>query len=44
MAKVLGQQRVARQDGDALAEDLVIGRFAAAKVIVVHRRQIVVDE
>ena len=42
--KRLRQQRVARQHGDAFAEDFVVGRFAAAVIVVVHRRQIVVDE
>ena len=42
--KRLRQQRVARQHGDAFAEDLVVGRLAAAEIVVVHRRQIVVDE
>jgi hypothetical protein len=40
----LCQQGVAGQDGDAFAENFVIGRFAAAQIVVVHRRQIVVDE
>ena len=39
-----GQQPVARQDGQRLAELLVTGRQSAAQVVVVHRRQIVVDE
>ena len=42
--KRLRQQRVARQHGDAFAEHLVVGRLAAAEIVVVHRRQIVVDE
>jgi hypothetical protein len=48
---VLGQHperhrrhRVAGQDGHRLAERLVAGRAAAAEVVVVHRRQVVVDE
>ena len=39
-----GEQRVAREDGDAFAEDLVRGRPAAAEVVVVHAREVVVDE
>ena len=42
--KRLRQQRVARQHGDAFAENFVVGRLAAAEIVVVHRRQIVVDE
>jgi hypothetical protein len=38
------QQRVAGEDGRRLVESLVHGRAAAAQVVVVHRRQIVVDE
>ena len=39
-----GEQRIAGQDGDGLAEDLVRGRLAAPQVVVVHGRQVVVDE
>ena len=39
-----GQQRVAGEDRHALAEDDVRGRPAAAQRVVVHRRQVVVDE
>ena len=42
--KRLCQQRVARQHRDAFAKDLVVGRFAAAEIVIVHRRQIIVDE
>ena len=42
--KRLRQQRVARQHGNAFAENFVVGRLAAAEIVVVHRRQIVVDE
>ena len=42
--KRLRQQGVARQHGDAFAEDLVVGGLAAAEIVVVHRGQIVVDE
>ena len=44
MAEGLGVQRVAREDRDVLAEGDVRGRAAAAHVVVVHRRQVVVDE
>ena len=44
MAKASVKQSVAGQDGDAFAEDLVIGRLAAAQIVVIHGRQIVVDE
>ena len=40
----LSKQRIAREHGDAFAEDFVIGRLAPAEIIVVHRRQIVVNE
>ena len=39
----LCQQRVARQHGDAFAKDFVVGRLAAAEIVVVHRGQIIVD-
>ena len=42
--KRLRQQRVAREHGDAFAENFVVGRLAAAEIVVVHRGQIVVDE
>jgi hypothetical protein len=38
------QQRVAGEDRERLAVDLVAGRPAAAQVVVVHRGQVVVDE
>ena len=40
----LGEQRVAGEDRQGLAEDHVAGRPAAAQVVVVHRRQVVVDQ
>lgn len=40
----LGLQRVAREDGERLAEGLVVRGLAAAQVVVVHARQVVVDE
>ena len=40
--KYLCEQRVTRENGDAFAVDLVAGGAAAAKIIVVHRRQIIV--
>ena len=42
--KSLGQQRVAGENGDAFAEHLVVGEFAAAEVIIIHRRQVVMNE
>jgi len=38
------EQRVAGQDRDGLAEDLVRRRLAAAQVVVVHGGQVVVDQ
>jgi hypothetical protein len=38
------QQAIPRQDGDRLAVDLVVGGMPAAEVVVVHGRQVVVDE
>ena len=38
------QQRVSRQDGGPFVERLVHGRFAAAQIVVVHGRQVVVHE
>ena len=40
----LREQRVAREHGDAFAEDFVVRWFAATEIVVVHRGQIVVDE
>ena len=40
----LGEQRVARQDRRVLAERAVARRPPAAQVVVVHRRQVVVDQ
>jgi hypothetical protein len=37
-------QGIARQYGRAFIESLVAGRAAAAQIIVIHRRQIVVDQ
>ena len=39
-----GQQRVAGQDRQRFAVDFVVRRFPAAKIVVVHRREIVVNE
>ena len=39
-----GEQRVARQDGNAVTENFVAGRAAAPEIVVVHARQIVVNE
>ena len=43
-AEGLDEQRVAGEDGGRLAEFLMVGRFAAAEIVVVHRGQVVVDE
>ena len=40
----LGQQGVTGQDGDSFAEDLVVGGIAAPEVVIVHGRQVVVDQ
>ena len=39
-----GQKAVASQDGDGLTEDFVVGRSAPAKIIIVHGRQVVMDQ
>ena len=38
------QQRIAGEHGHAVAVDLVVRQLAAAVVVVVHRRQVVVDQ
>ena len=38
------QKCIAGENGHRLAERLVAGRLAAAQVVVVHRRQVVVDQ
>ena len=38
------EQRVAGQNGHGIAEHLVIGELAAAVIVVIERRQIVVDQ
>ena len=40
----LGQQGVAGEDRDALTEDFVVGELAAPVIVVVHGREVVVDE
>ena len=42
--KGLGQQGVAGQHRNALAEDLVVGQFAAPVIVVVHGGKVVVDQ
>src|ERR1700747_469699 len=42
--KCQSQKSIAREDGDGFAEFLVASRFATAEVIVVQRRQIIVDQ
>ena len=44
MAEGEGQERIAGEDGGRLVEGLMDGRAAAAEVVVVHRRQVVVDQ
>ena len=44
VAEGLGVEPVAREDRDVLAELHVAGRPAAAQLVVVHRRQVVVDQ
>ena len=43
-AQRLGEQAVAGEDRDVLAVGHVAGRLAAAQLVVVHRRQVVVDQ
>ena len=38
------QQAVAGEDGGRLVEGAVHGRLAAAQIVVVHRRQVVMDQ
>mmetsp|Transcript_10255 Transcript_10255/g.62706 ORF Transcript_10255/g.62706 Transcript_10255/m.62706 type:complete len:224 (-) Transcript_10255:27-698(-) len=38
------EQRVACQDGDVFSVHLVVGGFSTSKVVVVHGRQVVVDQ
>ena len=38
------EQRVARKDGHRVAEDFVVGQFAAAVIVVIERRQVVVNQ
>jgi hypothetical protein len=40
----LRQERVPRQHGDAFAKNFVVRELAATIIVIVHRRQIVVDE
>ena len=42
--KGAGLQRVAGQNGDGLAEGHVAGGLAAAQIVVVQSRQVVVDQ
>ena len=42
--KSLGEQRVAGEHRDAFAKHFVVGEFAAAIIVVVHRRKIIVDQ
>ena len=38
------EQRIARQNRHGVAEDFVAGELAAAVIVVIERRQIVVDQ
>jgi len=40
----LGQQGIAGQDGDRFAEYLVVGRVSAPEVVIVHGRQVIMDQ
>jgi hypothetical protein len=40
----LGEQSIPSQDSHPLAEDDVGCRFAAAKIVVIHAREVVMDE
>ena len=44
MSKASVSKRVAGKDGGGLVESLVHGRLAAAQIVVVHGRQIVMDQ
>ena len=39
-----GLEGVAGEDGDGVAEDFMAGRFAAAEIVVVEGREVIVDE
>jgi hypothetical protein len=40
----LGQERVPCQNGDRLPKDLVVGRIPAPEVIVIHGRQVIMNQ
>lgn len=40
----LGEEGVASEDGDGVAEDLVGGGAAATEIVVIHAGEVVVDE
>jgi hypothetical protein len=40
----LGEQGIAGEDGDPFTEDLVVGEASASIIVVIHGRQVVVDE
>ncbi len=42
--KRLRQKRIPGEHGDALAENLVRGRASASEIVIVHARQIIMDE
>ena len=39
-----GEQGIARENGDAVAENFVTRRAATAEIVVIHARQIIVNE
>jgi len=41
--KGLGEERIPRQNGHGWAEDPMAGGATAPQIIVIHRRQVVVD-
>ncbi len=44
MSNAQGQQGVAGEDRGRLVEGVVNGRLSAAQVVIVHRRQVVMDQ
>ena len=42
--KGLGEQPVAGKDGDALAKNFVVGEFAAAIIVIIHRGKVIVNQ
>ena len=40
----MGLQRIAGEDGGRFVEGLVVGGLAAAQIVIIHGRQIVMDQ